>query len=108
MLAMVYVAFVFLVGDTTCRRFYRFVSVPHRLAAAFLVGALVSSWFTYLAARIFASATRPLLWGDLIFFAATIGAFVWVRRKEKTIRATPAAELASETGAPSETPQSEV
>ena len=107
MLAIVYLAFMFWVGDSICRRFYRFVSVPHRLAAAFLVGMLISSWFTYLAARIFASTTRPLLWGDLLFFAATIGGFVWMRRKEKAVRATSTDEFAGETGAPSETPQAE-
>src|SRR5437773_1470524 len=107
MLAIVYLAFMFWVGDSICRRFYRFVSVPHRLAAAFLVGMLISSWFTYLAARIFASTTRPLLWGDLLFFAATIGGFVWMRRKEKAVRATSTDEFAGETGAPSETSQAE-
>ncbi len=107
MLAIVYLVFMFWVGDAICRRIFRFVSVPHRLAAAFLVGALISSWFTYLAARIFASTTRPLLWGDLIFFAATIGAFVWVRRRERTGREVPIGELAAETGATSETVQPE-
>jgi DNA-binding beta-propeller fold protein YncE len=106
MLAIVYIAFMFWVGDAICRRIFRFASVPHRLAAAFLVGALVSSWFTYLTARIFASTTRPLLWGDLIFFAATIGAFVWARRRERTVRELPATEAAtSEPEAASETTQ---
>src|SRR6266581_6629386 len=107
MLAIVYLALVFWVGDAICRRFYRFVSVPHRLAAAFLVGMLISSWFTYLAARIFASTTRPLLWGDILFFAATIGAFVWVRRKEKAIAATSTGALAGELVVPSATLQTE-
>ena len=78
MLALLYLALMFWIGDAICRRFYRFVSLPHRLAAAFLVGMLTSSWFTYLTARIFVRTARPLLWGDALFFAATIGAFVWV------------------------------
>ena len=105
MLAIVYLAFMFWVGDTICRRFYCLVSVPHRLAAAFLVGVLVSSWFTYLTARVFASTTRPLLWGDLLFFVATTSAFVWVRLKKRAVGATLTGELASALVAPSAKPQ---
>ena len=48
MLALIYLALAICLGDFLCRRFYRFVSVPHRCATAVLVGLLVSSWFTYL------------------------------------------------------------
>jgi DNA-binding beta-propeller fold protein YncE len=82
MLALVYLVLIFWVGDTICRRFYRFVSVPHRLAASFLVGMLTSFWFVYLGSLVFMRTTRPMLWGDLLFFAVTIGVFVWLRRKE--------------------------
>jgi DNA-binding beta-propeller fold protein YncE len=94
MLALVYLALIFWVGDTICRRFYRFVSVPHRLAASFLVGMLTSFWFVYLTALIFSNTTRPLLWGNLFFFAATGVAFGWVMWKEKTAGPTSAGELA--------------
>src|SRR5437016_3386042 len=86
MLAIVYLALMLWVGDALCRRFYRFVSVPHRLAAAFLVGSMASSWLTYLAARAFAGTSSPLLWGNLFFFAAAIGGFVWLRRKESGLQ----------------------
>src|SRR5437016_13667517 len=69
MLALIYLGLAVSVGDHLCRRFYRFVSFPHRCAAAILVGLLVSSWFTYLAALAFARTSKPLLWADLLFFA---------------------------------------
>ena len=49
MLALIYLALGIALGDLVCRRFYRFVSVPHRWAAAVLVGMLLSTWVTYLA-----------------------------------------------------------
>src|SRR5438094_6322998 len=72
MLALIYLALAIYLGDFLCRRFYRFISVAHRLAAAVLVGLLVSSWFTYLAGLLFTRAQQPLLWGNLLFFLATI------------------------------------
>jgi DNA-binding beta-propeller fold protein YncE len=82
MLAIIYLAFMLWVGDALCRRFYRFVSVPHRLAAAFLVGLLACSWFTYLGSLVFASASRPLLLGNLLFFVAAIAMLTWPRWKQ--------------------------
>src|SRR5947199_2587417 len=70
MLALIYLALAIYLGDFLCRRFYRFISVAHRLAAAVLVGLLVSSWFTYLAGLLFTRAQQPLLWGNLLFFLA--------------------------------------
>ena len=70
MLALIYLGLAICVGERLCGRFYRFVSTAHRWATGALVGLLLSSCFTYLAARHFASASNPLLWGDLLFFAA--------------------------------------
>jgi len=70
MLALIYLGVAICVGDRLCGRFYRFVSTAHRWASAVLVGLLLSSCFTYLAARHFAGARNPLLWGDILFFAA--------------------------------------
>jgi DNA-binding beta-propeller fold protein YncE len=72
MLALIYLGLAVCLGDFLCRRFYSFVSVAHRCAAAILVGLLVSSWFTYLAGLAFAWASRPLLWGNLLFFTAVV------------------------------------
>src|SRR6266540_4250473 len=81
MLALIYLGFAVYLGDHLCRRFYRFVSFPHRCAAAILVGLLVSSWFTYLAALAFARASKPLLWADLLFFAVAVAAISLLNRR---------------------------
>lgn len=67
MLALIYLALALYLGDLLCRRFYRFVSTPHRWAAAILVGILLSTWFTYLAGLAFAHTADALLWADLLF-----------------------------------------
>ena len=90
MLALIYLALAIYVGDVLCRRVYRFVSTPHRWAAAVLVGLLVSSWFTYLAALVFAHTARPLLWADLSFFATAVGViFLLIRRSRRRVERHP-------------------
>ena len=81
MLALIYLALGIALGDLVSRRYYRFVSVPHRWAAAILVGMLFSTWFTYLAGLGFAHTSEPLLFADLLFFAAAPGAIWWLSRK---------------------------
>jgi DNA-binding beta-propeller fold protein YncE len=83
MLALIYLGFAICLGDFLCRRFYRFVSVPHRCATAVLVGLLVSSWFTYLGGLAFAHFWRPLLWSNALFVLAAIGLLSWSRWKGK-------------------------
>src|SRR6266496_4480004 len=86
MLAVIYLGLAICVGDFLCRRFYRFVSVAHRCAAAILVGLLVSSWFTYLAGLAFWWASRPLLWGNLLFFVASVALLTWPKWKSKLLK----------------------
>jgi DNA-binding beta-propeller fold protein YncE len=86
MLALIYLGLAIGVGDFLCRRFYRFLSVAHRCAAAILVGLLVSSWFTYLAGLAFTRASRPLLWGNLLFFVTAVGVLFWPRWKHRIVR----------------------
>jgi DNA-binding beta-propeller fold protein YncE len=86
MLALIYFGLALCVGDFLCRRFYQFVSVAHRFAAAILVGLLVSSWFSYLAGLVFWWASRPLLWGNLLFFVAAVAVLTSPRWKTKLIR----------------------
>jgi DNA-binding beta-propeller fold protein YncE len=86
MLALIYLGLAFCVGDFLCRRFYRFVSVAHRCAAAILVGLLVSSWLTYLAGLAFWWASRPLLWGNLLFFVASVALLTWPKWKSKLVK----------------------
>jgi DNA-binding beta-propeller fold protein YncE len=81
MLALIYLALAIALGDLLCRRFYRFVFVPHRWAAAILVGFLLSTWFTYLAGVGFVHTADALLWADLLFFLAAAGAIFWLSKK---------------------------
>lgn len=81
MFALIYLALAIYLGDLLCRRFYRFVSIPHRWAAATLVGILVSTWFTYLAGLAFGHTAEPLLLANLLFFVVAPGAIFWVSRK---------------------------
>lgn len=80
MLALLYLGLATFAGDLLCRRFYRFVSVTHRAAAAFLVGLLLSSWFSYLTACAFAATSKPLRWAVLLFFAAATFTVIFVHR----------------------------
>jgi DNA-binding beta-propeller fold protein YncE len=81
MLALIYLFLSSLVGDLICRRFYSFVSLPHRFAAAFLAGLLISSWTTYLGAFLFTKTSQPLLWGNLLFFAVAVGVILQLKRQ---------------------------
>ena len=81
MLALIYLALAIALGDLLCRRFYRFVSVSHRCAAAILVGLVLSTWFTYLAGLACYRTAEPLLWADILFFVAAAAAIFWLSRK---------------------------
>src|SRR6266705_3916779 len=97
MLALIYFTLAICVGDFFCRRFYRFVSVAHRCAAALLVGLLISTWFTYLAGLAFAWTARPLLWANLLFFLAVLALLSWPKWKHRIVKAAPDAAHLSQT-----------
>src|SRR6266513_71855 len=97
MLALIYFALAICVVDFLCRRFYQFVSVAHRCAAALLVGLLVSSWFTYLAGLAFAWTARPLLWANLLFFMAVLALLSWPKWKHRILKTAPDAAHSSQT-----------
>ena len=86
MLALIYLWLAVSVGDFFCQRFYRFVSIAHRCAAALLAGLLISTWFTYLAGLAFAWTARPLLWANLLFAIAAVAVLSWSRWKHKVVR----------------------
>lgn len=90
MLALIYLIVMVILGDFVCRCFYNFVSLPHRLAAAFLSGLLISSWLTYLAALLFMRSAKPLLWGNLLFFVVAIGFILWERQRTRKGNSTKA------------------
>src|SRR5882724_6171977 len=86
MVALIYLGLAIALGDLLCRRFYRFVSVPHRWAAAVLVGTLLSTWLTYLAGLAFGHTAEPLLWADLLFFVTAAAAIFWLSRKSPAVQ----------------------
>src|SRR6266481_983512 len=86
MVALIYLSLAIALGDLLCRRFYRFVSVPHRYAGAILVGILLSTWFTYLAGLAFAHTAEPLLWGDLLSFVAAAAVIFCLSRKSPKVQ----------------------
>ena len=86
MLALIYLALAIALGDLLCRRFYRFVSVPHRCAAAVLVGLVLSTWFTYLAGLACYRTAEPVLWADLLFFAAAAAGIFWLSRESPKLQ----------------------
>src|SRR2546423_5815675 len=94
MLAIIYLAAATYFGDCICRRFFRFISLQHRLATSFLVGLLFTTWLPLLAAVVFHSAGQPLVLANLAFlvtFAAT--AFLtwrYASRNEDVLRTRPA------------------
>lgn len=67
MLTIVYLAGMVYFGDRLCRYFYRFKSIQHRWATAFLVGLLFSTIITYFGAVAFARTAQPLIMGNIIF-----------------------------------------
>src|SRR5690348_15190696 len=89
MLALVYLAVAICLGDRICRRYYSFISIPHRWAAAFIVGCLTAGWITYVIGLMFARALVPLFWGNLFFFAIAIAVFTWPRWRHKVTKLSP-------------------
>ena len=84
MLAIVYLSAATFLGDLVCRRFCQFISIQHRIASGFLVGLLLATWTTFLAAVLFHESNHPLIAANLVFgvvFAAVVFAFTrWPAR----------------------------
>jgi hypothetical protein len=72
MLATIYLLLMTLFGDRICRHFFRYRSVSHRLATAFLVGLMFSSGVTYLSTLAFAGTGDPLVYGNLVFLVIAV------------------------------------
>src|SRR5215467_7399391 len=86
MVALIYLGLAIALGDVLCRGSCRFVSVPHRYAGAILVGILLSTWFTCLAALAFALTAEPLLWANLLFFVAAAVVIFWLSRRSLRVQ----------------------
>ncbi len=77
MIAIIYLAIVFIVGDLIVRLFFPVVSLAHRVASAFVVGIVLSTWATYLSALTFSQTSNPMLWGNLLFFVLATGSLIY-------------------------------
>lgn len=82
MLAILYIAAMIFFGDCLCRRFFRFSSVQHQFATAFISGLVLSSGISYLGAVGFAWTGQPLLAGNLVFLVCAVAAFFLSRQKK--------------------------
>jgi len=80
MLAILYLVAATYFGDCICRRVFRFISIQHRLATSFLVGLLLSTWITFLAAVAFNRLGQPLIAANLIFLLLFAAVFYFSRR----------------------------
>ena len=81
MIALAYVGVLVFFGDAVARRWLLFISWPHRLATGFLVGLLLGTWTSYLAALTFRDTGDPVALGALVSSLAMVGAAVWLRRR---------------------------
>ena len=96
MLAILYLAAATYLGDCVCRRLFNFLSLQHRIATAFLVGLLLSTWITFLTAIGFHQARQPLIAANLVFLVLFIAVVVVTRRwpaKEPEEPARPAGTM---------------
>ena len=66
MLAVAYLVLMVAFGDAIARPFFGDVSRVQRVATAFLVGLLVSTWLTYLVALVFSGVEQPLIPADAV------------------------------------------
>ncbi len=87
MLAILYIFVAYILGDAICRRFFPFVSIPHRIASGLFCGLLISTWATYGFAYLFAGTAYPMLAGNVLFFLGALAAAFMLNRGE-----APAAE----------------
>ncbi|HEV2905223.1 MAG TPA: hypothetical protein VGW32_09255, partial [Pyrinomonadaceae bacterium] len=80
MLAIIYLAAATYFGDCICRRLFRFISLQHRIATSFLVGLLLSTWITFLAAIAFDKISQPLIAANLVFLLLFVAVVLITRR----------------------------
>ena len=80
MIALVYLGVMIWFGDAIARRWFTFVSWPHRLATAFLVGLLLGTWTSYLAGLIASGSGDPMAVGAMASTWAMAIAAIWLRR----------------------------
>jgi streptogramin lyase len=89
MLAILYLLVAVWIGDVLCRRFLAFGSVLHRLACAFVVGLVVSTWVNYMGVAVAPRAPLPLLRGNLLFLVFAFAVWKWWKREPATFLPRP-------------------
>ena len=95
MIALLYLGVLVFFGDALASRWFTFVSFPHRLATAFLVGLLSGTWISYLAALLAGGTTDPMAIGATASaLGMLLGAF-WLRRNRSSVPGGTARRLRS-------------
>jgi DNA-binding beta-propeller fold protein YncE len=95
MIALAYVVVLVFFGDAVARRWFSFVSWPHRLATGFLVGLLLGTWTSYLAAFAFRDTGDPVALGTLVSSLVLVGVAAWLRRRPASPARPPSSPLRS-------------
>jgi len=95
MIALGFLGVMVFFGDALASRWFSFVSLPHRLATAFLVGLLTGTWISYLAALLASGASDPMAVGGLASALGMLLAGIWLRRRPSSVAGTPANRLRS-------------
>jgi hypothetical protein len=96
MIALGYIAILWFFGDALVRRWFRFVSVPHRIATGFLVGLLTGTWITYLTALVASGTSDPMAIGVLTSSFGMIVAGIWLWQNPPLVIVTPWQRLRSD------------
>jgi sugar lactone lactonase YvrE len=80
-IALVYLGVLVFVGDALASRWFSYASIAHRLATGLLVGLLLGTWTSYLAALVFSDAADdPMAIGALVSAWGLAIAAVLIRR----------------------------
>ena len=80
MIAVAYLAALVLFGDALARRWFTFVSLPHRVATGFLVGLLTGTWISYMASLVAGSSSDPMAVGGSASIIGMGLATLWLQR----------------------------
>jgi sugar lactone lactonase YvrE len=80
MIAVGYLAIVVLFGDAVARRWFTPATWLHRIATAFLVGLLISTWLSYLASLAFDATGDELAPGNILAVWVMVVATFLLRR----------------------------
>lgn len=95
MIALGYLAILVFFGDAVSRRWFTFLSLPHRIATAFLVGLLTGTWLSYLTALIASGSSDPMAVGAMASSFGMLIAAIWLWQNPPRVPVTPWSRLRS-------------